>query len=79
MDVQRAAEFVRHFVICLVRFPSSSGLITFDCEGRLTEIVRDKIKSLGVVGDLVVEAGEVESVEDVILFDFAKVFVPFGR
>jgi hypothetical protein len=33
---------------------------------------------LRVVLDLSVEAGEVESVEDVVLFYFTKVFVPLG-
>lgn len=44
---------------------------------RLTEIVSDEIEGLGVIGDLGVEAGEVEAIENVVFFDLAKVFVPF--
>jgi hypothetical protein len=33
---------------------------------------------LRVVLDLGVEAGEVESVKDIVLFYFAKIFVPLG-
>ena len=41
-----------------------------------TKIVGDEIEGLGVIGDLGVEPGEVEAVEDVVLLDFAKVLVP---
>ena len=43
-----------------------------------TEIISNEVKSLRVVLDFGVEAGEVESVEDVVLFYFAKVFVSLG-
>jgi len=42
------------------------------------EIISNEVKSLRVVLDFGVEAGEVESVENVVLFYFAKVFVSLG-
>jgi hypothetical protein len=43
-----------------------------------TEIISDQVESLGVILDFSVEAGEVESVENVIIFYFAEVFVSLG-
>jgi len=44
-----------------------------------TEVIRDQVQSLRVVRDLCVQSGEIEPVQDVILFYFAKVFVAFRR
>jgi hypothetical protein len=44
--------------------------------GRQTEVVGDEVERLLVVGDLSVEPSEVEAIEYVVLFDFAKVLVP---
>jgi hypothetical protein len=43
-----------------------------------TEVVSNKVESLGVVLDFGVEAGEIEPVENVIVFYFAEVFVTLG-
>lgn len=42
------------------------------------EVVGDEVEGLGVVLDFGVQACEVEAIEDVVFFDFAKVFVPLG-
>ena len=44
-----------------------------------TEIIRDQVQGLRIVGDFGVQSGEVEPVEDVVIFYFAKVLVAFGR
>lgn len=43
-----------------------------------TEIISNEVESLRVVLDFGVEAGEIEPVEDVIVFYFAEIFVAFG-
>lgn len=45
--------------------------------GPQTEIIRNQVQCLRVVRDLGVQSGEIEPIQDVILFDFAKVFVAF--
>ena len=44
-----------------------------------TEVIRDQVQSLRVVRNLCVQSGEIEPVQDVILFYFAKVFVALRR
>lgn len=43
-----------------------------------TEVISDEVESLRVVLDFGVEAGEIEPVENVIVFYFAEVFVSLG-
>lgn len=43
-----------------------------------TEVISDEVESLRVVLDFSVEAGEIEPVEDVIVFYFAKILVTLG-
>jgi len=43
-----------------------------------TEIIGNEVKGLRVVLNFGVEAGEVESVENVVLLYFAKIFVSLG-
>jgi len=40
-----------------------------------TEVISDKIESRGVMLNLSIEAGQVEAIENVILFDLAEVLV----
>ncbi len=47
-------------------------------EERLTKIVGDKVQSLGVIDDLVVQASQVESVQNEVFVHFAKVLVALG-
>lgn len=42
------------------------------------EDVSDEVESILIIGDLGVEAREVESIRQVVLIDFAKVFVALG-
>lgn len=44
---------------------------------RLTKIVCYQLESLGVIGDLIVEASKIESVQNEVIVDLAKVFVAF--
>lgn len=44
----------------------------------LTEVVRDQIERLRVVLHLSVQACQVESVQDIVLVNLAKVFVALG-
>ena len=43
------------------------------------ENVRDEIEGILVVLDVCIEAGEVEAVGEIVLVDFAKVFVAARR
>jgi hypothetical protein len=43
-----------------------------------TEVIGNEVKSLRVVLDFGVEAGEIEPVENVIVFHFAEIFVTLG-
>ena len=43
-----------------------------------THAIRDKVQGLLIVGYFIVQSCQVESVQDEIFIDFAKVFVPFG-
>ena len=45
---------------------------------RRTEVVSNEVESLRVVLDFGVEAGEIEPVENVIVFYFAEIFVTLG-
>jgi uncharacterized caspase-like protein len=48
--------------------------------GRHTEGIGDQLEGSAVLlDDLAVEASKVEAVEDVVLVDFCKVLVAFGR
>jgi len=42
-----------------------------------TEIIRNQVQRLGVVCNFGVQSGKIEPIQDVILFDFAKVFIAF--
>ena len=44
-----------------------------------TKVIRDQVQGLRVVCDFGVQSGEIEPIQDVILFYFAKVFVAFRR
>lgn len=43
-----------------------------------TEVVSNEVESLRVILDFSVEAGEIEPVENVIVFYFAEIFVTLG-
>jgi len=43
-----------------------------------TKVISNEVESLRVVLDFGVEAGEIEPVEDVIVFYFAEIFVTLG-
>ena len=47
--------------------------------GLRTEIISDEVQGLCVVLYFGIEASEVESIEDVILLNFTKILVSFGR
>ena len=47
--------------------------------GILTKIVSDEVESLCIVGDFVVEASEVKSIENEIFVDLAVIFIAFRR
>ncbi len=43
-----------------------------------TKVISDEVESLRIVLDFGIEAGEIEPVEDVIIFYFAEIFVTLG-
>lgn len=43
-----------------------------------TQIVRDKIESLGVIRNLVVKARQVEAIQDKVLVHFTEIFISLG-
>lgn len=43
----------------------------------LTEVIGDEIQGLGVVLNFSIKAGQVESVQDIVFFDFTKIFIAF--
>ena len=43
-----------------------------------TEVISNEVEGLRVVLDFGVEAGEIEPIEDVIVFYFAEIFVTLG-
>lgn len=46
---------------------------------KSTEVIRYEVKSLVVIGDFGVQAGEVKPVKNIFLLDFAEVFVSLRR
>lgn len=43
-----------------------------------TDVVRNRVEGLGIMGYFRIEPSKVETIEDILLLDLAKVLIPLG-
>lgn len=70
-DITSMYQAVEEFSLCFYRITDRVGKIIFEGIG-------DEIECLWIVLNFCVETGEIETIEDVVFVDFAKVLVAFG-